>query len=1465
MVDNNNLQQINTFLNGMNLDTSDQFLPDSSYREAYNLRLLADTNGNAGTLHNIEGVKFFQHITTNLPTLAEGKSYKNVHVVHTDSIRQYGIVIVKATVDSIEYYYIFRFINKANLKDGEKGTPKLIFGPCATQLGDNISSVTRYEDDDNIKFYFADGIKPIRSINISPVIDETRPMTDDGSFSIYPTALLSQPEFVTLGSGNLKAGAYQYGYQLFTKNGAETEISPLTELIYTTDSSISPATSSAVKGSNKGSNTNKSIQIKIEINDPKYDRIRIISVFYEDTTSVPTIQVLGDLKLEHNSDGTIDTLYYQDINNLGISTMTTEEFNSITSVHFVPKLLETKNNHLFASDIQYQDNTFDVDYDARAYSYAVDSENNLITVLNSSDGTNRIIATRDDILNKTVIIPEEHDCINPYSIIEKSCSSFTDVYEEGVNVDNLRCSYAKFNQQILWGGEGLNVSWRFRIAELDDVTDGSIKPSSETYYYGINSVSSAALARDFEGVWTANIHKNGALLNPKFIRLSDTIKKLPCNYSNYIIASKLKSLQRDEVYRYGIVLYNKYNQASPVKWIADIRTPDVSKVGFESFIANGVTAFREDKTDYRRTALVVRPLGIEFIVKNLPEDVISYEIVRCRRTDADRSTVTQGIVGTMNFPSDQPSGNAMFPHQLMMTSMINIQRAKNENFGNNTSINVDDKAVKRLNKTLVNFTSPEICYNNTFIRESLPKTGLRFSMLKFLFGNTSSKSSSSRGRDIYIGGNGEEVTAVINDVTGNDLINNTTRTGHAPYLRTTNYYTRYFRLFEQSNKCLVTNGTGNILTGYYGGATSGDYTTVKDIVFPTETSWKDYQSKLDFIDGAGAFTYTDWVVNEFTKSNNVYSVSNSLVQGPHGRSIVIVDSLPLSVEHGTGAIISPIVVTGNRLVNVGNTILGGTTVYQPSETSYFNESILGTQLCNLRKVIVPYSGYNYTARQFNTYISIGGFFVKPSGDDAYLETTIFGGDVYINRFKYVNLHYFAGLNSEGTVETSMQPFVVYEVPVESPINLAYVNGESFDNAYVQIQPANVNGKYVQDTPLYVYNSIYSVEPHARLFTPENIYDEWNKHVDVRTHYSLGKSNDEVIDQWSKFQPLNYLDVDTRYGSITNLRTFGNELIFWQSNAVGKFSVNERSMITDSNNMPLILGTGDVLSRYDYIATSNGMKQGHNDSDCQSDNVLYWFDYDKHELCAYSGGQVLCISKAKYVQTYLNNLALTTSEQVSKPMCTYDKYYNEMIATLSKNESIVYNERSQVFTGFYSLVPDHNLYFNGELYFTKDQDLYKYNDNVSNNGFGDIPLPICLKYIVNKDYLRTKVFDNIEFVGFLNKDNLHISYEADNIQSKDLTGTLITDRENNYRAAVPRANVNELFANRMRGRILYCTLTYNLGSTEGTNIVTNVNSEYMTTIVESNYIVTNNIEHSSANDNLRFELPYMRTTYRVSKS
>ena len=99
------------------------------------------------------------------------------------------------------------------------------------------------------------------------------------------------------------------------------------------------------------------------------------------------------------------------------------------------------------------------------------------------------------------------------------------------------------------------------------------------------------------------------------------------NYADPIIASELTGYNRDEVYRFGIILYNDKSLPSPVHWIGDIRFPHATQS----------LPFGKNSNHN----LEGKALGIAFSVRNLPEGTTAYEIVRCDRTEQDRSVLMQ--------------------------------------------------------------------------------------------------------------------------------------------------------------------------------------------------------------------------------------------------------------------------------------------------------------------------------------------------------------------------------------------------------------------------------------------------------------------------------------------------------------------------------------------------------------------------------------------------------------------------------------------------------------------------------------------------------------------------------------------------------------------------------------------------------------------------------------------------------
>jgi hypothetical protein len=50
---------------------------------------------------------------------------------------------------------------------------------------------------------------------------------------------------------------------------------------------------------------------------------------------------------------------------------------------------------------------------------------------------------------------------------------------------------------------------------------------------------------------------------------------------------------------------------------------------------------------------------------------------------------------------------------------------------------------------------------------------------------------------------------------------------------------------------------------------------------------------------------------------------------------------------------------------------------------------------------------------------------------------------------------------------------------------------------------------------------------------------------------------------------------------------------------------------------LTLGTGGVLTRYDYLVTLNGDSIINDKSITNSETTLYWYDLDKNVICSLS--------------------------------------------------------------------------------------------------------------------------------------------------------------------------------------------------------------------------------------------------------
>lgn len=779
--------------------------------------------------------------------------------------------------------------------------------------------------------------------------------------------------------------------------------------------------------------------------------------------------------------------------------------------------------------------------------------------------------------------------------------------------------------------------------------------------------------------------------------------------------------ERDETYRFGIIFKDKYDRASEVKWIGDIRFPkwnETEPVG--STNRTGIAYTTADGTYYDYAAVYVedsvpvvhiRRLGIKFTVNTVPTGALSYEIVRVKR-GSNRNIIAQGIlnrpinsIGATTTPSGGALDYTFLPHAPSY---------------NNTTTNVYDD-------NLLQFISPEIIYNlnlNLYEGLKLETVSIFHSHSNGLFNSISSVEGSAYG---YI--ESEPTTS-------------------------------YTRNIDEAL-----------------------------IVYPTTVE----ETEAIFFKNS---------ISEDGYEHKVYSYTGSSNYGLGGRSLMIFSS----------------------------------------SADFTNVTDIGTStndlfLCNIKRNAYNtiYGGVSYTDRLSNVYQSTG-YYKSGTGS-----VDVYGGDIFLNFQDYL----YSRVDPEDFLATSnVVRFISFFC--ESTYNYAYNSTNklfaSYENnpygyivqeeaGFYPYTTASATG-LVQNEDLYIYNTVYSQEHIENIYLPvsdEDVITEYNQ----RIKYSDQKFMNEEYNSWLIFRSNNYIDVDFKYGTITNLVNFRDNLYFFQERGFGVLSINEKVLLQAENNLDLILGTGGVLNRYDYVNQNIGLKNKHFMT--QSEYYLYWI-YEGH-LHRYGADGYKNISLNKNVGELMSSYGNLTP---STGRLGFDFEYKELHISNGTN-TLVYSERLDEF--IYEISGQKPTFYindnqnNRKLYSNNNQrsapndhvneaiNLFKHNTGnkgVYNDESNSIPSSVTL--LVNPDNINVKVFNNFEWVTeVLNgTDNLNLTVNSIRIWNDyqdtgtvTLTpGTNIIQRFRTWRYKNPRASIDELGTDisssnaRIRDYYIKVKLTFN---------------------------------------------------------
>lgn len=526
----------------------------------------------------------------------------------------------------------------------------------------------------------------------------------------------------------------------------------------------------------------------------------------------------------------------------------------------------------------------------------------------------------------------------------------------------------------------------------------------------------------------------------------------------------------------------------------------------------------------------------------------------------------------------------------------------------------------------------------------------------------------------------------------------------------------------------------------------------------------DYLEYVTWFQGYGTYSRTDGYNRSTLKQ-----VINTLVPYSANNKAVINDAVPVSpAVNDTSVITIDNKAYNNYYTNYKEK--GGSGLLVSYVDSAWPSTYVLFPIVNYKANVYgsQYGGYTYEDRMVNVSI--------PCSDvityfDINSPVNVRYGDTFINYFDVSLGLYDLAQNSISDTYT----FGLY-VPLESSINcdlrydtssthLTYPNTlASLRQEYSGTHVMDNGRTYVQDYNMYSYNTVYSQQMDIRPAISLSVDKILETEFDTMIKSSNKKSNGEITDSWTKFGVNEFIEVDSIYGPVTSITNFNNRLFFHQDKGFGLLSVNDRSIVQDASSAKIVLGTGGILDRYDYISILCGGRDKF--SVICGDTGLFWFDRVNNYIIKYSDN-IDKVSLSKGMQSYFTD----NVSSVHKVIGMADKNNNEILYTffddnlpsLADSFTLAYSENIDTFISFYTVTPSIYIpYKNRYLTTTSDKfcdgqfdlDYLFIHDSALYNRCNFYSLPggygyfydSTLNILFNQDYLYTKAWDNIFYLS-----------------------------------------------------------------------------------------------------------------------
>ena len=964
-----------------------------------------------------------------------------------------------------------------------------------------------------------------------------------------------------------------------------------------------------------------------------------------------------------------------------------------------------------------------------------------------------------------------------------------------------------------------------------DIPDpGNIKYSEESSDYNILQNNTGESSNVVTTKVTDYFKQRG--INPESVVAS---------YKDIMTSSLLRSLRRGETYKYAAVFYDKYGRRTDVLPIGEYTV--------QSYNTNVPITCTQNQ-------LIAHPIGVNIKIPqitdsegNLIKDIIGCQIIRRSSSDVYQETllqvalarpVQQGILDINVDDWSTLSGDSVKKSPFYPTGFLSVNDIRItptfyltafvpyddiEDLVYRQSIYENQQLVDALdsltrNNQLYQIFSSEIDFRRDDVLSRINTSDTKIQEVKYIPSVFSVYQNGVKSsNEIYDNSFPEGYSKQGNFISINRSKLEKLNKDRKQSLHTIfNFYNTQLSstssFGEQNVKSIKDVKMADWDSGFTNITRAGDEQNIFDAI----KKYKSYTTNID------SYSYNNWA--SFAKYNFDPGTSKS------ANMIAGVEDIDNSTEH-------------QELLGVSNsyTYWIGTKRYDMSirkgpigpgpscfllttendAGGYFQTqgNRFSTSICNIKHT--PKT-LDIKSEEYEQYFGFGNYFnLKYNGNELVTEDnkrylTVFDGDIYITPHEFTTMYKTYNFESVDTIQSTQ---ITNYIPLESKVNTFFDYGMNLMNTQSEnllYEPGSIEGVTTQERPAHQYNMIYSDNDASNdVFTLISTDKNETNNFKQRTFYSEVKNNGEFIDNFLIYKAAAFIDVDSKYGEITNLMTDRNTLYYWQDTACGKFSVNERSLINDQNSNTIMLGQSGILSRYDYLSTKYGMREK-DFCAISADNGVYWIDINNKAIVLLRD-QVVNYGEQLNVQNIINNNIIGENDYT--PKINYDLQNNELLCKcLEDGSQLVFNTKYNVATSIYTRSYDYILDIKNHQYGVRNANvLYttKYNylpyDNYT------YLAPLRLEFIVNPSASVTKVFDSQQLIPikrdvYLNSaeimNHVQMAFETD-IVSKTFGDSRepYTDREGNIIYNIPRFTDQLGYGCRIRGKWLRVEINNNI--------------------------------------------------------